>query len=106
MTPVMDGITLYLRPFICSHGGVLLPQIGVRELRAKASEILREVKDRNASYEITQRGKVIARLVPASEPLSPEEWLAQVDALAAEIEHYDEEPRSSVELVNEGRERW
>ena len=83
-----------------------MEQIGVRELKAKASQILCDVKERSASYEITQRGRVIARLVPASEAMTPEEWLAEVDALAEEIAKYDTDPRSSVDLVNDGRERW
>ena len=39
-------------------------EIGVRELKQRASEILRRVREDGASYAITYRGKVVARLEP------------------------------------------
>ena len=39
-------------------------QIGVRELRQNASRYLLEVQERGASYEVTDRGRPVALLVP------------------------------------------
>ncbi len=41
-----------------------MERASVRELKAHASEILRRVREESESYEITHRGKPIARLVP------------------------------------------
>ncbi len=38
--------------------------VGVRELREKTTEILREVSETGETVEVTRRGKVMARLVP------------------------------------------
>jgi prevent-host-death family protein len=70
--------------------------IGVRELKARASEILRCVREEGASYTVTHRGQAIARLTPVQpgavfdeEDLTPfgsvEEMTAGFDALAEEI---------------------
>ena len=40
--------------------------VGVRELRSRASEILRRVRERGEEIEITHHGRVVARLVPVS----------------------------------------
>jgi prevent-host-death family protein len=42
--------------------------VGVRDLKARLSEYLRAVK-RGESIEITERGKVVARLIPATASL-------------------------------------
>ena len=39
-------------------------EVGVRELRAETSSILRRVRKEHASVDITYYGKVIARIVP------------------------------------------
>jgi antitoxin (DNA-binding transcriptional repressor) of toxin-antitoxin stability system len=41
------------------------PSIGIRELKAKASAIIDEVKGRRVSYAVTKRGKVEALIVPS-----------------------------------------
>lgn len=43
-------------------------EIGVRELKAKASEIIRHIREERASYSITYRGEVVATLGPAGPP--------------------------------------
>ncbi|OGO20721.1 MAG: hypothetical protein A2Z14_01145 [Chloroflexi bacterium RBG_16_48_8] len=45
-----------------------MPDIGVRELKAKASEILKEIREQRARYVITFRGKPIATLQPVEKP--------------------------------------
>lgn len=41
-----------------------MPDIGVRELKTHASEIVRNVRERNARYVITYRGRPVGLLVP------------------------------------------
>ena len=66
-----------------------MERIGIRELKARASEVLRSVREEQASYEITYRGQAIAKIVPADDEPQPAEtaeaWLDALDALAAEI---------------------
>ena len=64
-------------------------EIGIRELKQRASEILRQVRENQESFTVTYRGKVVARLVPAEE-ISKERARAsaiwtQMDELAREI---------------------
>src|SRR6476469_7077978 len=63
--------------------------IGVRELKAHASDVLRRVRERREPIEITLRGRVVARLVPAEGPRPVGQDAAAVwsdmDQLAAEI---------------------
>jgi prevent-host-death family protein len=44
-----------------------MPDIGVRELKARASEIVRNVRDRRARYVITYRGRPVGYLMPLDE---------------------------------------
>ena len=41
------------------------PSIGIRELKAKASAIIEDVKGRRVSYAVTKRGRVEALIVPS-----------------------------------------
>ena len=64
-------------------------EIGVRELKQRASEILRQVREKHETFTVTYRGKVVAKLVPAEE-VSEERARAssiwkQMDELALEI---------------------
>jgi len=44
-----------------------MPEIGIRELKARASEIVRAVRERRARYLITHRGKPVGVLIPLEE---------------------------------------
>jgi prevent-host-death family protein len=44
-----------------------MPLIGVRELKEKAAEILRNVREERAEYIVTHQGKPVAMLLPISE---------------------------------------
>jgi prevent-host-death family protein len=47
------------------------PQVGVRELRQNLSVYLRQVQEDGTSYEVTDRGRPVARLTPMTDrPLS------------------------------------
>ncbi len=41
-----------------------MPLIGVRELRQRTSEVLRQVREENTEYVITYQGRPIALLLP------------------------------------------
>ena len=63
--------------------------VGIRELKANISELLREVNEDGEIVEVTKHGQVIARLVPAypSSPIDRDAngaW-SELNALAAEI---------------------
>lgn len=45
-----------------------MAEIGVRELKIRATEVVREVRTRAARYFITYRGKPVAQLIPLEEP--------------------------------------
>ena len=60
------------------------------ELIEHIDEILRMVEEEGETIDVTKRGKVIARVVPASEPEQPlkrdaKAFLAEIDRLATEI---------------------
>ena len=81
--------------------------VGVRELRQHATEIVRQVRVKRATVEITYRGKVIAKLIPVREarPTSKENtavW-TDLDRLAAEIGARWPARVSAVDAVREGR---
>jgi len=44
-----------------------MPDVGVRELKARASEIIRDVRERRTRYIITYRGRPVGLLMPLDE---------------------------------------
>jgi prevent-host-death family protein len=44
-----------------------MQRIGIRALKEQASEILRQVREDGDSFEVTYRGRAIARVVPVTE---------------------------------------
>ena len=81
--------------------------IGIRELKAQTSQIIREVRERKEPVAVTYRGRVVARLVPA-EPTPPSEveqariW-TEWDELAAEIAARWPQGVSASDAVSEQR---
>jgi prevent-host-death family protein len=64
-------------------------EVGVRELKQHASEVLRRLQEDRETVAITRRGRVIARLVPVEEPEerhaeASRVW-ADMDGLAQEV---------------------
>ena len=45
-----------------------MPEIGVRELKAHASEIIRKLRDQRERYVVTYRGRAVGMLLPLKEP--------------------------------------
>jgi prevent-host-death family protein len=86
-----------------------MPEIGVRELKTHASEIVRSVRDEHARYLVTYRGRPVGVLLPLDEA---GEALAETgqDAVWQELAELGEEigrgwesPLSSAELLSEMR---
>jgi prevent-host-death family protein len=87
------------------------PTVGIRELKARVSAIIEDVKDRKISYAVTKRGEVEALLVPvdAGEQLLSrppadgawEAWQTLADQLARGKQRRD--TRSALEELDRMR---
>jgi prevent-host-death family protein len=86
--------------------------IGVRELKTRASEIMRNVWKRRARYVITYRGRPIGLLTPLEQTPTarPAPVLESADAVWAELTRLGEEisrgwrsPQTSTELLSNMR---
>jgi prevent-host-death family protein len=53
-----------------------MPEIGVRELKARASEVIRAVRERRARYLVTYRGRPVGVLSPLEESPTEEAFCA------------------------------
>ena len=89
-----------------------MPDVGVRELKTHASEIIRAVRERRARYVITYRGRPVGLLAPLDEAgaaLPPLTGGAEDDAwetltrLGEEIGREWQSPLTSSELLSEMR---
>jgi prevent-host-death family protein len=81
--------------------------VGIRELKARASQVIRRVRERGEEIEVTHHGKVVARLVPASGSAgrnrpSASAW-STLDRVAKEIAAAWPKGRSATAAVREGR---
>lgn len=80
--------------------------VGVRELRQRASEILRRLEESGEEVQVTRHGRTIARLVPvpseAMRARAREVW-ADMDRLAAELDEIWPHDVSAVDAVREQR---
>ncbi len=83
-----------------------MEEIGIRELKARASEVVRAVKERRARYIITQRGHPAAILLPL-DALPPQadanEVWARLEELGKEIARNWQSEKSAVEILSEMR---
>lgn len=81
-------------------------EIGIRELKSRASEVVRAVKEQRARYVITQRGKPAAIIVPldAAPPEKPaDEVWDRLMELGEEIGKGWQSEKSAVEILSEMR---
>ncbi len=93
-----------------------MPNVGVKDLKNQATEILRTVREEQTEYIVTYHGRPVAMLLPidaawlqaeqdravrAARP-SPD-LLAELEALRAEIDVSWRSNKTAVELVAEGR---
>lgn len=93
-----------------------MPRVGVRDLKNQATEILRNVRENQAKYVITYRGRPMAVILPvdeqwleaeieqAIEAATPSEdvW-AELEALRQEIDQSWRSEKTAVELISEQR---
>ncbi len=84
--------------------------IGVRELKNKASSIVRSVREEMTEYIITVQGEPVAVLRPFTEEdeqqlhqAKIEETLAEMKSLAQQVAAAWKSPKSGIELVAEQR---
>lgn len=83
-----------------------MPSVGVRELKARASEILRNIRERKVRYLVTYHGRSIAALIPLDdvEAVETDEMAWQELTLLGErIGRTWKSKSSSVELLEEMR---
>jgi len=79
-----------------------------QELTERIDEILRLIKEKGETFEVTEHGEVVARLVPPSEPKQTVEdtdaaaW-AELKRIAEELGPYWPEDGDAVEIVRDVR---
>jgi len=90
----------------------MMPRIGIRELKAHASEIVRRLREEGAQYIITHHGQPVGVLSPideeqldtllvqAAKPLEE----AELDELSQEIARCWRADKPAIELLSEMRE--
>ena len=82
-------------------------EIGIRELKQRANEILRQVREEQETFTVTYRGKVVAKLVPIVDMSTERDrasaiWM-QMDELSREIGSHWPHDVSVEETVDEQR---
>jgi prevent-host-death family protein len=93
-----------------------MPNVGVKELKDQATEILRNVREEQVQYIVTYHGRPVAVLLPVDEAWMRAEQdravraarpnadlLAELEALRAEIDASWSSEKTAVELIAEGR---
>ena len=93
-----------------------MPRVGVRELKNQATEVIRNVRENQAQYVITYRGRPVAVLLPMEEgwldaenrravesaEMGDDLW-AELADLRQEIGENWKTDKTAVELVSEAR---
>ncbi|MGI5836138.1 MAG: type II toxin-antitoxin system Phd/YefM family antitoxin [Chloroflexota bacterium] len=85
-----------------------MKSVGVRELRERTTEILKEVNEKGEIIQVTRHGRVLAHLVPPSKTPSKEEIersLERLRRLSKKISERVTQPTDSSKLMQEER-RW
>ncbi len=83
-----------------------MEEIGIRELKARASDVVRAVKEQRARYVITQRGVPVAVIVPmdAVPPAKKtDEALQKMLELRQKLGKNIRSKKKSVEILSEMR---
>ena len=85
-----------------------MPEVGVRELKTSASEIVRAVREQRARYLITYRGRAVGVLLPLEEagtpgPQSGETAWEELNRLGEQIAQGWQSPQTSTEIISEMR---
>jgi prevent-host-death family protein len=81
-------------------------EVGIRELKSRASELVRTVKEERARYVITQRGKPVALIIPLDaappERSGDQAWERLTD-IGEELSKGWKSDKSAVEILTEIR---
>lgn len=81
-------------------------EIGIRELKSRASEVVRAVKEERARYIVTQRGKPVAAIIPMDAMLPEDKeddgW-ERLLAIRARLARDKSKKKSSLEILSEMR---
>jgi prevent-host-death family protein len=80
-----------------------MAEVGVRELKNRASEIIRAVREERVEYVITYRGQPVARLVPITHEEDDTQAWQELERLSQEISVRWRSDKSAVELLTEMR---
>ena len=93
-----------------------MARVGVRELKNRTTEIIRDVRETQADYVVTYHGRPVAVLLPvdeawleaeaqrAAEAVTPgDEVWAELEALRQEIGRNWQSNKTAVELISEQR---
>ena len=81
--------------------------VGIRELKARASQVIRRVREHGEEIDVTHHGKVVARVVPVSRSsvrnrTATAAW-STLDRVAKEIGASWPKGQSASAAVREGR---
>ena len=83
-----------------------MEEIGIRELKARASGIVRAVKEKRARYVVTQRGVPAALIIPldavVTKPSDDEVW-ERLLKIREELGKGWQSEKSAVEILSEMR---
>ena len=81
-------------------------EIGIRELKSRASEVVRAVKEQRARYVVTQRGKPVAAIIPMDAVLpeknNDEAWDKLME-IRIKLGKGRKNKKNSVEILSEMR---
>jgi len=84
-----------------------MEEIGIRELKARASGIVRAVKEQRTRYVITQRGKPVAAIIPMDAVLpakqTDDEVWERLLKIGEELAKGWQSKKSAVEILSEMR---
>ncbi len=82
-------------------------EIGIRELKSRASEVVRAVKEERARYVVTQRGVPVALIIPTDavlpEKKSDDDGWDRLLAIRARLDKDKGNKKSSLEILSEMR---
>ena len=84
-----------------------MEEIGIRELKMHASEIMRKVREEGARYAVTYHGKPVGRLIPVDEEGAAgderhDPW-EEMKRLSKQIEDGWQSEKSGLEILSEMR---
>jgi prevent-host-death family protein len=83
-----------------------MEEIGIRELKAHASDVVRAVKEQRARYVITQRGVPVAMIIPMDAMLPEKnngEALEKMMEIRRKLSKSKQNKKSSVDILSEMR---